>query len=127
MKTFKSVDDYILSFPRETQLRLEEIRTLIRKAAPKAEEVISYGMPGYKLDGALVYFAGYKGHLGFYPTPSAIGNFKRELENYQLSKGTVQFPLEKKLPAALISKMVKFRVKENQEKAKAKAAKSKPK
>jgi uncharacterized protein YdhG (YjbR/CyaY superfamily) len=123
MKTFKNVDDYILSFPKETQLLLEEIRTTIRKAAPKAEEIISYGMPAYKLNGALVYFAGYKGHLGFYPTPSGIANFKKELSAYQVSKGTVQFPLDKKLPHTLIFKIVKFRVQENQEKIKAKALK----
>jgi len=120
MKTYKNVDDYILSFPKDIQLLLEQIRTTIRKAAPKAEEVISYGMPAYKLNGMLVFFAGYKNHIGFYPTGSGITAFKKEVSVFKTSKGTVQFPLDKKPPLGLITKIVKFKVKENSEKAKAK-------
>lgn len=121
MKNYQNVDDYILSFPKDIQLLLEELRTTVRKAAPKAEEVISYGMPAYKQNGMLVYFAAHKTHVGFYPTSSGIAHFKNQLAKYPLSKGTVQFPLDKKLPLALITKIVKFRVKENQDKAKLKA------
>lgn len=123
MKTFQNVDDYILSFPKEVQLLLEQMRTTIRKAAPKATEALGYGMPGYKLEGMLVYFAAYKSHIGFYPAPSGIENFKKEFSVYKSSKGAVQFPLDKKLPLALVTKVVKFRVKENLEAAKTKALK----
>jgi uncharacterized protein YdhG (YjbR/CyaY superfamily) len=117
---FKDVDSYIDTFPKDTQELLEKIRTTIRKAAPKAEEVISYQMPAYKLEGVLVYFAGYKQHIGFYPMPSALREFKKELSIYKGSKGAVQFPLDKPLPLTLITKMVKFRVSENKKKAKEK-------
>ena len=115
-----NVDDYISGFPVETQKLLEQIRTTIKKAAPKAEEVISYGMPAFKLNGMLVYFAGYKNHVGFYPTSSGIANFKKELSIYKGAKGSVQFPLDKPLPLALINQIVKFRLIENSEKAKSK-------
>jgi uncharacterized protein YdhG (YjbR/CyaY superfamily) len=120
MITYKNIDDYIASFPKDLQIILEQMRTIIRKAAPKAEEVISYAMPAFKLDSVLVYFAGYKNHVGFYPMPSAIIAFKKELSIYKSSKGAVQFPLDKPLPSALITKMVKYRIAENLQKAKAK-------
>lgn len=113
-----NIDDYISAFPFDTQKLLEQMRSTIKKAAPKAEEVISYGMPAFKLNGMLVYFAGYKNHIGFYPTSSGIANFKKELSMYKGAKGSVQFPLDKPLPLALISKIVKFRLAENSEKAK---------
>ena len=119
-KEISSVDAYISSFPAETQAVLEQVRTTIKKAAPKAEEVISYSMPAYKLNGILVYFAAYQHHIGFYPTASGIANFQKEFENYKSSKGAVQFPLDKKMPLALITKIVKFRLKENAEKVKRK-------
>lgn len=112
-----TIDEYIASFPAETQILLEQMRSIIQKAAPKAEECISYQMPAYKLHGALVYFAGYQKHIGFYPTSSGISVFQDEISNYKNSKGAVQFPLDKKLPVALITKIVKYRVKENIEKA----------
>lgn len=115
-----SIDEYIASFPKETQKLLKQLRATIKKAAPKAEEVISYQMPTYKLNGALVHFAGYEKHIGFYPTPSAIAAFKKDLAAYKSSKGAVQFPLDKPLPLALVTKIVKFRVKEDSEKAAAK-------
>lgn len=120
-----TVDAYIAGFPGSTRELLEQMRATIIKAAPKAEEVISYQMPAYKYEGMLVYFAGYKNHIGFYPTGSGILAFKKELAAYKGSKGAVQFPLDKKLPLALIAKMVKFRIKENLDKAKEKAAKKK--
>jgi uncharacterized protein YdhG (YjbR/CyaY superfamily) len=120
MITYKNIDDYIASFPKDLQIILEQMRTIIRKTAPKAEEVISYGMPAFKLNSVLVYFAGYKNHIGFYPMPSAIIAFKKELSIYKSSKGAVQFPLDKPLPSALITKMVKYRIAENLQKAKAK-------
>lgn len=113
-----SVDAYIASFPLEIKLKLEELRSIIKNAAPKAEEIISYQMPAYKQNGMLVYFAGYKKHIGFYPTGSGIEAFKNELGIYKWSKGAVQFPLDKPLPKALITKMVKFKLKQNAEKQK---------
>jgi uncharacterized protein YdhG (YjbR/CyaY superfamily) len=95
---------------------LQELREIIRKAAPKAEEVISYKMPAYKLNGMLVYFAGYKNHVGFYPTSSGIKNFSDEFGDYKWSKGAVQFPLKEKLPKALITRIVKHRIDVNSKK-----------
>ena len=119
MKT-NEIDRYISDFPRETQLKLEQVRATILKAAPKAEEVISYKMPAYKLNGMLVWFAGYKNHIGLYPGANGIEAFKKEIAAYKWAKGSVQFPLDKPLPLGLITKMVKFKVKTNLEKAKAK-------
>jgi uncharacterized protein YdhG (YjbR/CyaY superfamily) len=120
MNTAPDVDAYIATFPQATQQKLEQLRAAIKKAAPKAEEVISYGMPAYKLNGMLVYFAGYKSHIGFYPTPSGIEAFKKELSVYKGAKGSVQFPLDKTLPLPLVTKIVKFRVAINAENVKAK-------
>lgn len=111
-----NVDMYIAGFPEATQMLLDQVRAVIKKAAPGAEETISYMMPAYKLHGMLVYFAGYKGHIGFYPGSGAIEAFKSELKGYKLSKGTLQLPLDKPLPKTLISNIVKYRVKENLEK-----------
>ena len=112
-----NVDEYIASFPKEVQQLLKQMRTTIKAAAPKAEELISYGMPGYKHHGMLVYFAGYKNHIGFYATPTGHEAFEKELSKYKQGKGSVQFPVEEPLPLALITKIVKFRIKENEEKA----------
>jgi uncharacterized protein YdhG (YjbR/CyaY superfamily) len=120
MKKPKDIDEYICGFPTENQKLLQQIRATIKKTAPKAEEVISYGMPAYKLGDILVYFASHKNHIGFYPTASGIEAFKKELSRYKWSKGAVQFPLAKPLPLGLITKIVKFRVKENLQKAKTK-------
>jgi len=116
-KQFSDIDSYIAAFPAETQLLLLTLRETIHKAAPEAEEAISYGMPTFKLQGNLVHFAGYKNHIGFYPAPSAIDEFKVELSIYKGAKGSVQFPLDKPLPLMLITKIVVFRVVENMEKA----------
>lgn len=119
MQTTKptTVDNYIAALPPATQTLLTELRAVIKKAAPKAEESIRYGMPAYKLNGPLVYFAGYGKHIGFYPTPSGISSFEKELSAYKKSKGAVQFPLDEPLPVKLIETMVKFRLKENEIKA----------
>lgn len=113
MKKPIDVDDYIAGFPIETQQILEQLRITIKEAAPQAEEVISYGMPAFKLKGVLVYFAAYANHIGFYPTPSGIAAFKKELSVYKSAKGSVQFPLDRPLPSGLIKRIVKFRVTES--------------
>lgn len=110
------VDSYISSFPPNTQKLLKQMRNTIKKAAPKAEEYIGYQMPAYKLSGPLVYFAGYENHIGFYPTPGGIKNFEKELSVYKSSKGAVQFPVDEPLPLDLITKIVQFRIKENESK-----------
>jgi uncharacterized protein YdhG (YjbR/CyaY superfamily) len=115
--TPKNVDDYIAAFPVATQTLLLQLRATITKAAPGAKETISYQMPAYKYHGALVYFAGYDRHIGFYPTASGIAAFKTELSAFKSAKGSVQFPLDKPLPLRLITRIVKFRVKENARKA----------
>lgn len=122
-KDIKDINTYLAGFPEETQYMLRDIRETIAKAAPNAVEAISYGIPTFKLEGNLVHFAGYKKHIGFYPGAAAIEDFKKELAAYNLSKGTVQFPLDKKLPLALIARIVKYRVRQNLEKAKSKKKK----
>ena len=117
---FKTVDQYIAAFPEHTQSMLQELRTTIQKVAPKAEEVISYNMPAFRLNGMLVYYAGNKAHIGFYPMPSAIHAFKKDLASFATSKGAIQFPLDKKLPVTLVKNIVKFRIVENAEKEKLK-------
>ncbi len=110
---FQNIDEYISLFPQEVQTGLISLREAISKAAPDAQEAISYQMPTFKLNGNLVHFAAYKNHIGFYPAPSGIEAFKKELSKYKSSKGAVQFPIDEKLPLNLISKIVKYRVKEN--------------
>ena len=105
-----TVDDYILSFPEDVQREMEQIRAVIKQHAPDAEESISYGMPAYKLNGKpLVYFAGFKNHIGFYATPTGHEEFAEELSNYKQGKGSVQFPLNKPIPLDLIARMVVFK------------------
>ena len=122
----QSIDEYISGFPKDIQKVLQEIRNTIRKAAPDAEETINYAIPTFKLNGNLVHFAAFQKHIGFYPAPSGIDAFKKELSAYEGAKGSVQFPLDQPIPLALITRIVKFRVKENLEKrAKAKVGKRK--
>lgn len=116
----KDIDEYIANFPPDVREILQKIRMTIRQAAPEAEETINYQIPTFTLNGNLVHFAGYKKHVGFYPTPSAIDKFKRELCAYKGGKGSVQFPLNQPIPYDLISEIVKFRVEENLRKAKTK-------
>ncbi|CAH1222078.1 MULTISPECIES: DUF1801 domain-containing protein [unclassified Paenibacillus] len=118
--TSVEVDEYIAGFPPEVKAKLQTMRELIREIAPQAEEKISYKMPTYALHGNLVHFAGYAKHIGFYPAPSGIEEFKQELSAYKGAKGSVQFPLDQPLPEALIRRIVAFRVKENEEKARQK-------
>ncbi len=112
------IDTYIAAFPQETQVMLEQLRATIREAAPQAKEVLSYRMPAYKLNGMLLYFAGYKNHIGFYPMASGIEAFKNELSGYKWAKGSVQFPLHKPLPLELITRIVIFRVNGNLQRGK---------
>lgn len=122
-----TIDGYIDAQPVHVQPLLQQMRDIIRKAAPKAEEVISYGMPAFKGFRVLVYFAAAKEHMGFYPTGSGIEAFKNEFGNYKWSKGAVQFPLNEPLPVKLISKIVKFRLAEDKElEAQKSATKKKP-
>jgi uncharacterized protein YdhG (YjbR/CyaY superfamily) len=116
MKTHANIDEYISVFPPETQVKLQQVREVIRTAAPGAVETISYGMPAFKFHGMLVWFAAYKSHIGFYPKASGIATFSRDLSGYKSAKGSVQFPLDKPLPLALISAMVEFRFAENMHK-----------
>ena len=122
---FTSIDEYIATCPKEIQKTLQELRATIKAAAPGAEEKISYQMPAFALKGNLVYFAAFKNHIGFFPTASGVQAFKHELSQYEGSKGTVRFPLDKPLPLELISKIVKFRVAENLKKAEMKSSKKK--
>jgi len=117
---FKTVDEYLSAFPASTKKFLQQVQKTIKQAAPDAEELISYNMPAFKLNGMLVFYAGYDNHIGFYPTPSGIEAFKKELSGYKQAKGSVQFPLDEPMPLDLITRIVKYRVKENAAKATAK-------
>ena len=119
----KNIDEYIAGFPHDVQEILEKIRMTIRKAAPDAEETIKYRMPTFTLKGNLVHFAAFKKHIGFYPAPTGNEKFRNALSVYRAGKSSVKFPLDKPIPFALISKIVKFRVKENLERAEAKGKK----
>lgn len=123
LTALKDIDEYIAGFPNDVQQILEKIRMTIRKAAPDAEETIKYQMPTFTLNGNLVHFAAFKKHIGFYPAPRGIEMFKAELSVYEGAKSTVRFPLDKPIPFDLISKIVKFRVKKNLERAGAKGKK----
>ena len=111
--TPKDIDEYIARYPEDIQEILEKIRMTIREAAPEADERVSYQIPTFALEGNLVHFAAYKNHIGFYPTPSGIEEFEEELSFYVGGKGSVKFPLDKPIPYDLITKIVRFRVKEN--------------
>jgi uncharacterized protein YdhG (YjbR/CyaY superfamily) len=111
--SFKNIDEYIAFKTPEVKILLEQMRQTVNNAAPEAEEVISYNMPAFKYHGMLVYFSAYKNHIGFYATPTGHKEFQEELSVYKQGKGSIQFPLSKPLPLDLITKIVKFRVKEN--------------
>jgi len=112
-KQNKTIDEYIKSFPKDVQPILEKIRQTIRKAAPGSVETISYQMPTFKLNGkGLVYFAGYRNHIGFYPVPSGVAAFKKELSPYKQGKGSAQFPIDEPIPYDLVRRIVQFRIKE---------------
>jgi len=116
MKKSAEVTEFINKYPPEVKKIMLKVRAVIQKAAPKAEERISYGVPAYFLNGPLVYFSAFKKHIGFYPASSGIRVFKKELSDYKTAPGTVQFPLDKPVPYGLIEKITKFRVKEQQKK-----------
>jgi uncharacterized protein YdhG (YjbR/CyaY superfamily) len=120
-KKFRTVEEYHRLIPKEIRGRVEELRDTIAKAAPQAELTISYNMPAFQWNGPVAYYAWYKGHIGFYPTGSPIPAFKKELKEYKTSRGAIQFPLDGRIPKALVTRIVKFKLKENQEKAEAKA------
>ena len=117
------VDKYIAGFPKATQILLEKMRATIKKAAPKAAETIGYGIPTFKLNGNLVHYAGYEHHIGFYPGAAGIASFKKEISVYKNAKGSVQFPIDKPLPLSLVTAITKFRVIQNEAKAKNKKVK----
>ena len=113
-KPFKTIDEYIRTFPKDVQTILEKMRKTIREAAPGAVETISYQMPTFKLNGrGLVYFAAFKNHIGFYPIPSGVEAFEKELSPYKQGKGSVQFPIDQPVPYDLVKRIVTFRVNEN--------------
>jgi uncharacterized protein YdhG (YjbR/CyaY superfamily) len=109
---YKNIDEYISLFPENVRNILQKMRQVIRKAAPEATEAISYGIPTFKLKGNLVHFGGYKKHVSFYPSPSGIEAFSKEIAAYETSRGTIKFPLNRPIPYDLIMKIVEFRVKE---------------
>lgn len=115
--TLSTIDEYIASFPKEIQELLFQMRKTIQKAAPESTESIKYGMPTFELKGNLVHFSANKSHIGFYPAPSGLQAYEKEISNYKNSKGAVQFPYDKPLPLELVSKITPFRVTENLEKA----------
>jgi uncharacterized protein YdhG (YjbR/CyaY superfamily) len=117
MKKPKDIDEYINSFPNEIQQFLEQVRATIKRAAPQAQEVISYSMPAFKMNGIVVWFGAHTKHIGFYPMASGMEAFKKELSIYKGAKGSVQFPFDKPMPLELITKIVKFRLAENMQKA----------
>jgi uncharacterized protein YdhG (YjbR/CyaY superfamily) len=119
----ENIDEYIAGFSKDVQKLLQKMRATIRKAAPDAEETIKYHIPTFTLKGNLVHFAAFKNHIGFYPAPMGIAEFKDELSGYESSKGTIRFPLDEPIPLDLVSKIVRFRVEKNLEKAEAKAKK----
>ncbi|SDF98564.1 iron chaperone [Chitinophaga filiformis] len=118
-----NIDTYIAEFPEDVQARLQEVRATIRKAAPEATEAIKYAIPTFVLKGNLVHFAAFKSHIGFYPAPTGIKAFEKELSVYKQGKGSVQFPLDQPMPLALITRIVEYRVKQNTEKEKEKKKK----
>ena len=122
---FKTVQEYLSVQPAPVKAKLQQIRSTIKEAAPEAEEAISYNMPAFKLQGMLVWYAAFKNHIGFYPRPSGLEAFKKEIAVYKSSKGAVQFPMDQPLPLALVTKIVKYRVKENKAEAVAKTVKKK--
>ncbi len=123
MNSPTSIDAYIADFPEKTQELLQQVRAVIKQAAPDAGEKIGYGIPTFTLNGNLVHFAGYKHHIGFYPGALGIEVFMDEISKYKWAKGSVQFPIEEPIPFDLITRIVKFRVKKNLERPVKKAKK----
>jgi uncharacterized protein YdhG (YjbR/CyaY superfamily) len=124
-RQFKTIDEYIAMFPEDVRTILNELRQTIRDAAPEAQETINYQIPTFTLNGNLVHFAAFPNHIGFYPTPSGMEAFKKELSGYKGAKGSVQFPMNEPLPLPLIRRIVEYRVKENMERKQKKKSSSK--
>ena len=124
-RQFKTMDEYINTFPEEVRRILNQLRQTIKDAAPEAEETINYQIPTFTLNGNLVHFAAFEKHIGFYPTPSGMEAFKKELSGYKRAKGSVQFPIDEPLPLSLIRRIVEYRVKENLERKLKKKSSSK--
>ena len=122
-RQFKTMDEYINTFPEDVRHILNELRQTIKEVAPEAEETINYQIPTFTLNGNLVHFAAFQNHIGFYPTPSGMEAFKKELSQYKGAKGSVQFPTDQPLPLSLIRRIVEFRVKENAERKSKKKSK----
>ena len=112
-KNPQSIDEYIAGFPPDVRNKLEAMREVIKRAAPQAQEAISYRMPTFRLYGNLVHFAAFSHHIGFYPTPAGIEAFKTELSPYKGAKGSIQFPLTEPLPLELVARITRFRAAEN--------------
>lgn len=112
-----TIDEYISGFPDDIQRLLQDIRAVIKMAAPDAQETIKYAIPTFTLNGNLIHFAAFKHHIGLYPAPAGIEAFKTELSGYKGAKGSIQFPLDQPMPLDLISRIVHFRVKQNAEKS----------
>jgi uncharacterized protein YdhG (YjbR/CyaY superfamily) len=119
---FKTMDEYINTFPEDVRRILNELRQTIKEAAPEAQETINYQIPTFALNGNLVHFAAFENHIGFYPTPSGMEAFEKELSGYKSAKGSVQFPIDEPLPLPLIRRIVEYRVKENLERKPKKSA-----
>jgi uncharacterized protein YdhG (YjbR/CyaY superfamily) len=115
MRKLRTVDEYVAALPKEARESLESLRKTIRQAAPQAEEVIHYNMPAFRWNGMLVWYAAFKEHIGFYPRVSAIAAFNDKLAGYKTSKGAIQFPIEKPIPAGLVKRIVEFRLEENKQ------------
>ena len=115
--TYKSIDEYIAAFPEDVRKKLEKLRKVIQSSAPRAEEAIAYGIPTFRLNGNLVHFAAFKDHISLFPSSSPIPVFKKELASFKVSKGTIQFPLDRPIPFDLVKRIVKFRVRENLDRA----------
>ncbi|MBP9851926.1 MAG: DUF1801 domain-containing protein [Candidatus Pacebacteria bacterium] len=111
--SISTIDQYIKQFPKDVQPKLKELRDVIKKAAPKATETISYGIPTFKQNGNLVHFGGFKSHIGFFPGADGVAAFSKDFAGYKQSKGTIQFPLDAKMPFTLVRKVVKYRIKQN--------------
>lgn len=112
-QNFENIDEYIALFPPDIQQILQKLRKIIKEAAPQATEAIAYKMPTFRLNGNLVHFAAFKDHIGFFPTPSGITAFEKELTPYRTGKGTIRFNLDEQIPFDLVRKVVEVRVKEN--------------
>src|SRR5271157_4747174 len=121
----KTIDEYIANCPKEVQTKLKDLRATIKASAPYATEKISYQIPTFYLEGNLVHFGALKNHIGFYPTPSGVQAFVKETAKYASTKGAIQFSLDEPLPLKLVSKIVKFRVKENLKRTEIRSSKRK--